>query len=56
MGWYNIRMEVKDVELLKVLQRSHMAAPKLVVADTKAEDLPPVRPVCECKPVWNGEN
>ena len=49
-------MEVKDIELLKVLQRSHVAAPKPVVAETKAEDQPSIRPVCECKPVWNGEN
>ena len=49
-------MEVKDVGLLKVLQRGHVAAPKPAVAETKAENLPPVRPVCECKPVWNGEN
>ena len=49
-------MEVKDVELLKVLQRSHVATPNPVIADTKAEDPPPVRPVRECKPVWNGEN
>ena len=56
MGWYNIRMEVKDVELLKVLQRSHEAAPKPIVAEPNAEDLPPDWPVCECKPVWNGEN
>ena len=49
-------MELKDVELLKVLQRSHVAAPKPVVAEEKAEDSPPVRPVSECKPIWNGEN
>lgn len=49
-------MEVKDAELLKVLQRSHVAAPNPVVAGTKAEDLPSVLPACECKPVWNGEN
>ena len=49
-------MEVKDVELLKVLQRSHVVAPKSVVAETKAEDLLSVRPASECKPVWNGEN
>ena len=49
-------MEVKDVELLKVLQRSHVAAPKPIVAEGESEDRPPVRPVVECKPVWNGEN
>ena len=49
-------MEVTDVELLKVLQCNHVAAPNPVVADTKAEDPTPVRPVRECKPVWNGEN
>ena len=51
-----MRMELKDVELLKVLQRSQEAASKPVVAEVKPEDHPPVRPVCECKPVWNGEN
>ena len=49
-------MELKDVELLKVLRRSHVAVPKPVVAEVKVEDSTPVRPVCECKPVWNGEN
>ena len=54
--WYNTRMELKDVELLKVLQSSHVAAPKPVVTDAKTSDCPPVRPVSECKPIWNGEN
>ena len=49
-------MEVKDVELLKVLQRNREAAPKPIVAETNTEDMPSVRSVCECKPVWNGDN